>query len=323
MEFSEYVLRHAPWSFSKFGSIEKCQLQYHNRYVARKKEQGSSAESKVGVAVHYISEHVVKHDMAPTAQLLQDAVTQGKLTANEVDSMMGFMPKVERFADWLRNFTHQYKVKDTLIEYKMGINRRFEPSPFTPGVIWTPEELALPWEATSRDPVRPELRAYEGAALVQAVLDGSAPVMRGVLDLALLTGNNDMVVIDHKTGKHKNIADHGPQLNVYRLFIAAVYNVRSVQGAIHYVETGRIDWTPPMSREAIFRQLKPWLLVYLNKQHHKLKLIDQVEAAPPAEIGWWCSWCGYVRDCPEGLAEHTRRLDAKMKKGQKPTGMSI
>lgn len=323
MEFTEYVLRHAPWSFSKFGSIEKCQLQYYNQYVARKSAQGSSAESKVGVAVHYVSEQVVKHDVAPTDAMLADAVKQGKLTTNEVGAMMSFIPKVESFADWLRNFVHQHKVTETLVEYKMGINRYGEAVPFAPSVPWTEEELLVPWEPTNRDPERPEGRPLAGKELMDAVFNGTAPVVRGVLDLGLLTGNNDLIVLDHKTGKHKNIADHGPQLNIYRLFAAAHYNVRSVQCVIHYVESGRFDWTPPMSREAIIRQLRPWLQVYLNKQHYKLKLIDESAAPPPAEIGWWCSWCGYVRDCAPGLEEATRRANDRKKKGKAPSGVSI
>lgn len=323
MEFSAHVLNHAPWSHSKFGSVEKCQLQYYKRYVEKQREHGSSAESKVGVAVHYVSEHVVKHDMAPTSTLLDEAVRLGKLTSSEVDSMMTFMPKVEKFADWLRNFIHKYGVKETLIEEQMGINLRFEPTSFSPGDEWTEEELLVPWESTPRDPERPPLKYYTGDRLRQAVLDGLAPVMRGVLDLGLLTANNDMVIIDHKTGKHKNIADHGPQLNIYRLFAVARYNVRSVQCAIHYAETGRIDWTPPMTREQIIRQLQPWLYHYLNKQHYKLKLIDEGKEAPPDEIGWWCSWCGFVRDCPPGLAEATRRRDEKIKKGLPVKGVSI
>lgn len=323
MEFSSYVLNHAPWSFSKFGSVEKCQLQYYKHYVEKKRAQGSSTESKVGVAVHYVSEHVAKNDMAPTVELLDEAVRVGKLTTNEVDAMMTFVPKVERFSDWLRNFIHKHGVTQTLVEAQMAINHRFESVPFMPSTPWSEEELLTPWLPTDREPERPDERPLSGAALIAAVLAGTGPIVRGVLDLGLITAANDMVIVDHKTGKHKNIADHGPQLNIYRLFAVAHYNVRSVQCAIHYSESGRIDWTPPMSREQIIRQLRPWLVLYLNKQHYKLKLIDEEKIAPPAEIGWWCSWCGFVKDCPPGLEEAKRRAEDQVKKGKAPKGVSL
>lgn len=320
MDFTDSVLRHSPWSYSKCGVLEKCVLQYHKKHVQRKRELGESSESKVGVAVHYVTECVTKEDTAPTDELLNRAVERGKLTLTEKDAMMSFVPKVEKFADWLRNFIHQNGVTETLVEHKMAINRRFEDVPFMPTRPWTPEELLVPW--TGREPERPAGKPLNGEELTRAVLDGTAPVMRGLLDLGLMTRNNDLVIIDHKTGKHRNIADHAAQLNIYRLFAVARYPVRAVQCAIHYVETGRIDWTPPMTAAQVRAVIQPWLVTYLNKQHYRLQLVDG-PTPPQPEVGWQCSYCGFVHECEAGRAEAILRAEKRKNKGQAPGGISI
>jgi hypothetical protein len=254
--------------------------------------------------------------------MIIDAVERGKLTTAEHDMVRAFVPKVAKFSEYLRAFIHKHGVHTTLIEHKMAINAAFQAVPFMPTRPWREGELEELIKQ-NKAPRNPEDGAVlSGEELAEAIRNGTAPIMRGVLDLGLITKNNDLIIMDHKTGKHKPLSDHAAQLNVYRLFGVASYPVRAVQCAIHYVESGRIDWTEPMAAERVRREVQPWLEVFLNKQHHRLQLVD-APTPPNPEIGWQCSYCGYVQECPEGKAEAIRRAELKKIKGQAPGGISV
>jgi len=261
MEITPLVLKHAPWSFSKIGVLDLCALQYHRKHIEKVKEQRVSFASNVGVVVHYITEHMLKLNEPYTVELFKRACEKHGLTQDEEAAVKSFTAKIDAFATWLKNFTTQYAEGEPLVEQRLAIDRSFN-------------------KVDYNDP---------------------SVLIRGVIDLGILTKSGDGVIIDHKTGKHKKIGEHAAQLNIYRLFTVAHFPVRGVHCAIHYVETGRMDWATAEYREQIEQKYRPWLINYLNKQDFKLQLLEK--GAPSPETGWQCRYCGYQEGCPEGQIE--------------------
>jgi hypothetical protein len=127
----------------------------------------------------------------------------------------------------------------------------------------------------------------------------------------MITRDNVMIVLDHKSGKKKKIEEHSTQFYAYMLMIMSNFPVTAVQCGINYIGTDQVDWFPrengdsgAWTRDEV-KRLRSWLATYLNKSVNKLRLIDERNAAP--ETGWQCDYCGYVDACNVGLTEVERR----------------
>jgi len=260
-EFSPSVLRHAPWSFSKSGALEKCGRQYRFGYVERRpKILPGHASSRIGTAGHAVLEHMLREG-APRAELddrLAHAAEEEALTLDETDKLIDLAGNIERYLKFHERFLGQAGVSQTFIEHQMAINPVYAPVAF----------------------------------------DAKDALMKGVLDIAYLTGNNDMVILDHKSGVYKPLCDHEDQLNVYRVFVAAAFpQIRAVQAGIHHIAYGKIELAKPMYRDEIVEKLYPWLMGFLNRHAKKLSLLDAAVAAgveTDGEVGWQCRFCSYA-----------------------------
>jgi hypothetical protein len=188
--FYETVLRHAPWSISKIGMLEKCGKQYNHKYIEKHKEGPKSDESREGVTGHAILEKGLQMPPGtPLLQLAHEEIEQRGLTTKEAESILAEI-------DWMEDY-----------------RSRVEAFKKEQGVVESYEEKKL---AIKRDFTRTDFFDKEG-------------LLRGVLDQGLITRANVMVCIDHKFGKRKSIREHEVQFNAYRLMIVANWNVAGVQ----------------------------------------------------------------------------------------------
>lgn len=270
MTFHESVLRAAPWSISKAGSLERCQRQYERKYVLKLAEGPSPKSGRTGTAVHYVLERGLLEDNDAPEFLkacLEHVAHEKKLLVNEVLDAEVFLPYCGDFVRRVRAFKLKLGVKQLLVEHRLAIR-----PDFAPGEFFDKEGL-----------------------------------LRGVIDLALITGDDVLVVVDHKTGRPKPIIYHHEQMYSYALMGAAHFPVRAVQGTIHYVGETELSRMTAMSRDYIEGELRPWLVKYLNRLADKLALVEAGNA--PANTGWMCEWCPHVfePECPEGRAHVERK----------------
>lgn len=257
--FTEAVLRHAPWSFSKVGALNKCTRQYRRSYVLKIKGGDSGPEAKIGVLTHRMLEHSLKSDELTTDALFEEAVAIEKITSVEADTAYQHLAAVDAFIQFARGFLRKHGTSEVLIEHKLAITPEFKACPFF----------------------------FRGG------------LIRGVLDWGVRTRSNDLIIIDHKTGKPKPIDEYAQQLHIYRLLGRLNFPVRSVQCAIHHLVTKKIEWTEPWTMERIDQEVRPWLALYLNKQSRRLQVIDEAAEVAP-EVGWQCGYCGHIDACAEG-----------------------
>lgn len=249
----EHVLQHAPWSISKAGVIEKCSMQYSYKYGPNKiKELQQYQQATVGVTVHKVLEMAL--DGVPLKTAYQHAIDQGELTTNEIDEVKAFWDQIERFVKKMVAFQQKHGVipQNRFIERKWAIKPDFSCTEFF------------------------DKKGF----------------FRGVVDFAMLTAAKDLIIIDHKSGKEKDIKEYEAQFKSYCLMaLAKMPEVRGVQTAINFTLTDHLVWNPYVKRDAIIEEYRPWMVEYLTKSTASL-------LKPPVAIkGWFCDYCGYKSIC--------------------------
>lgn len=255
MEIPEHVLKNGPWSISKAGTIQKCSLMFDYKYGSNKQpEVVTNFDSRIGTTVHKALEFALGNVKVNDAFTF--AIDQGELTTDETDKVRSYHEQVSKFIKWADAFKTQWGVKPQYVylEHKVSV---------TPE--WTPVQF------------------FDKRGL-----------FRGVMDYAMLTGHNDMVIIDHKSGKQKDLKEYADQCKAYCVLALAMHpELRNVQTAINFIQTDKTEWNPRVSAETIRNEYHPWLIDYLIKSCEKL-------LAPPKGVkGWYCDWCGYKPICPE------------------------
>jgi len=252
----DYVFKGAPWSFSKAGVISKCSLQYDFKYGTQKQPElgAATVDSRIGIVVHKALEFAL--DGIKLKDAFQFAIDQGVLTADEVEKVMTFYEQVDKFVKYIGRFKEKHGVKpqNVLLEYKIGMSTDFK-----------------------------KVQFFEKTGL-----------FRGVLDLMLLTGRGDAVVIDHKSGKQKDMSSYEEQCKAYCILALVLHpELKGVQTAINFVQTGELLWNPRVTAETIREEYHPWLLKFLAES------CTTLQSPPEPKEGWWCDWCGYKALCPK------------------------
>jgi len=354
--YSEIVLRHAPWSISKAGVLNLCGKQYLHKYVEKLTEGKKSDSSRVGVVAHAVLEAGLQTPGIDLRAVLHEQIDKHQLSREETIACSARMSAMEDFITRIGAFKAANGVTAEFIEHQLAISPLHTAVPFkvtakTPPELW---HGTLEWLGEGRvkvaegSPPFPSLRAhgaylvtpsgvFEGAHEVLAVHDdvlritdlpvasgvafegGLAvkPLLRGVIDHAMRTHDDFLIVLDHKSGKKKPIGEHSQQFYAYMAL--AVVNfpwARGVQSGIHYIGEPKVDWFPRFdgnpgawTREEILSRVIPWLEQFIGRTAVKLGLVDA--GTPRAETGWQCSYCGFSDHCEAGRDEIAKRARRK------------
>jgi CRISPR/Cas system-associated exonuclease Cas4 (RecB family) len=276
--FDERVLKHAPWSISKANLLDTCGQQYLYKYVEKRKEGRKSSSSRVGVVAHSLQELELKTPGQELTDNLDKIAEKEGLTTDERRELLVKLPAILDFGTRIRRFKAEQGVTQEFIEHQLAMRPDFTKTSF-----------------------------FDKSGL-----------LRGLLDHGMITKDNIMVVIDHKSGKRKKIEEHATQFYAYMLLVMANFNVVGVQCGINYIGAPSIDWFPKANGDSgvwlrdDVAKLRVWLEHYLNKSARKLAMIDDNTVLP--ETGWQCEFCGFVDACPEGTAAVEERRAKKDKK---------
>jgi len=124
---------------------------------------------------------------------------------------------------------------------------------------------------------------------------------RGVVDLAAITRDQALVVIDHKSGAAKDIKRWGKysrQINTYAVMgLANMPQITGVRGALHFLQGPRdlrLQWLDFLDAERIRKLHTPWLFEVVNKAAANL---TAPFVAKPTLKKWPCNYCPYKPSC--------------------------
>jgi RecB family exonuclease len=175
------------------------------------------------------------------------------LTSAECEELDARAAQIARFVSRMAGFKKKHGVSSESIEEKWGMNAGFTKAGFFDGDVF----------------------------------------FRGVVDLAYLTGAGDLVIIDHKSGKQRELTYYDTQLRVYALMgLARFPHIRGVQTAINFVMPDAMAWAPYVPAHQIRDEYQPWLVGRMNDACQGLL------TEPKPSKSKLCDWCGYRPICP-------------------------
>lgn len=116
---------------------------------------------------------------------------------------------------------------------------------------------------------------------------------RGILDAGFIFDDDNLALVDHKTGQRLSLGSIGEQLEGYAVLTAAYFrNVRRVWLGIYWVGPAELEWEGPVQLSDINQYFLP-------------RVLDNIEAAalavddgPRPNPGAWCERCNYRSVCP-------------------------
>lgn len=272
--FDERVLKRAPWSISKANLLDLCTRQFVFKYEEKRKEIKKNTSSRKGVVAHRLLELELKKPGNELYTLLEKEVVVNQLTEEEHREVRTLIPAILDFCQRIVKFKEDHGVTKELIEYQLAIKPDFTKASF-----------------------------FDNAGL-----------LRGLIDHGMITKDNILIILDHKSGRKKPIHEHTTQFYAYMLMAVANFPISGVQCGINYIGSSSVDWFPrPNGESGVWsrndiEKLQVWLGHYLNKAVRKLQMIDSGAAEP--EVGWQCEYCSYVDACDVGT-EHAAKRVAK------------
>lgn len=273
------VIKYGPWSTSKIGTLQNCSEQFVDKYILRQKESSKSSQAQVGVAGHSVLEKMIKargSAQVPVLDtLIEQTVAEMKLPTQEADAVRLQRAWIVDYLDRLAAFQDAVEMKEEYTEQKLGMTASYEIASFH---------------------------------------DDPDIFFRGVVDYAIRTKDDYLIIWDHKFGRRKPIKEHHAQLCSYMLLALVNWpDIKGFQCGINYYGREEIDWFPRQDGTSgvwtapeVVQYVVPWFEQYLNTLTKRLTVIDQTGAGVP-EPGWVCEFCGFVDRCPPGQQKVAER----------------
>lgn len=243
-----------------------CPRSFWYRYVLLDRGTETGSESKIGSVVHNVQEHSLLGHELSEGARLDQEADKALLTEEERASAGQRMEGVKAFTERVKVWEEKNEVVDRVVEGSFAI-----------GLDWNK------CEETDKN-----------------------VLVRGRIDYVGVTPRGLARVVDHKTGKKREIDYHTTQLHTYGLLTLPRYpHIKAIQAGIHYVGDPELHWLPVISAYDVVNRLRPWFVTTLNRQTTNLVQIEQGKAkAKPTPL---CGWCSYKDKCPEGKEYLERR----------------
>ena len=219
-----------------------------------KKHKGpAGTEAEVGKVVHAALAYALTGRPVQTCFTLALAESP-TLTTNEIEKVNSFLPSAEKFIRRFTAYTKRYPSQTPVIEKRMSVNLEGKPVDF-----------------------------FDNKGF-----------MRGVLDVYLMfTNAPDAMIMDHKTGKEREIASFAEQFDVYTLLLKAKEpKIQRIRVGLNFLNTDNIVFGE-MQDVPDVQPLLERVITFLNKS------TKNAEAVHVTNRGPLCAWCEFQETlCP-------------------------
>ncbi len=251
------VTEFAPWSISKAGVAQQCPHRFYLQYVLKKKMNiPPTPEALIGKAVHSALEYALgaKGKMSVT-KCFKLALVEHRLTTKEIEDARGMQPAVENFIKKYTGYSQRHGIAMPAIEQRLAVDFDGKPVRF--------------W-------------------------DNDKGLIRGVLDLSARFKKRPWaLILDHKTGKERDLSYFGNQFNAYALFLKAVApELDEIKLGINFIRADRIELRKDMLDVRDIQQVFERVLTFLNEATVDAHNYELVRPGP------LCGWCDYRSECP-------------------------
>lgn len=250
-----FIAQHRPWSMSKIEVLKQCPYKYWFNYVKKTKvERPVNKALVIGKAAHSVLQYAVTGRNLDAC--FEFAVGDCKLTSEEVEELLSYRPAITQFLAKYRHYLQKHEIRESITEKQYAIDVEGNPVKF---------------------------------------FDNDRAFIRGVVDLAMFVRPQPhLIVLDHKTGKHREFTHYDTQFDFYRLLLRASHpSITGIVTGIHYVSDASIK-TSSLVDVTDFEPLYNKVVSYLNDIASGITDLDE------RRTGWWCRFCDYQDGCLNG-----------------------
>ena len=249
---TDFVRQYAPWSISKLDVAALCPHKFYLQYHEKRK-MGIPASSAALVGR---AVHTLLEDITRGYKLeiaRKLAVEMHELTTTEIESVDGFIPAALKFMSRIQAYRKRHDLGPLQAEQKWAIG--FDGKPLG---YWHNDVF-----------------------------------LRGSVDLnATFNKKPYALVIDHKTGKQKELDAYAGQFAAYKLLLKAHKpKVQKVQTGINHLFSETVDMSKGLSDVRDITALLDDFIRYANTQT-KTAYNHHVTRRSPL-----CDWCDYKAVC--------------------------
>jgi len=265
-KLTPFLLEHAAWSLSKVETAKQCPRKFWYTYINKPNKAAlgivESTDARTGKAIHRVLELIIKGH--PLDFAIKTVIREKNLLTKEIESVEASRPAATKFLKTFNAFRHANGEHELITEAQVAAGFRGEKKPY-----------------------------FEKRGAPNTLL------LRGMIDVGCIFKDKPTaIIIDHKTGKNKGIANHAHQMDCYALLIKANYpHVTKMLPAIHWVQDQLIEHGDPINLtdlDALVEKVVQFMLDATievdgsNLEKTKTSIL--------------CNWCDYCSLCPAQAA---------------------
>lgn len=249
---SNLVLMYAPWSTSKIETAIQCPKKFGLAYASKPKLPTTGNSDAL---VGKAAHYILEKitQGVPLPVAYAEAIQKFSLTSVETSRVDELKPYLDNFLHKFESWCTRHAAKERITELKLAVDQKGNPISYFDKHVF----------------------------------------FRGVLDLVVLLENAPhAVVIDHKTGKPRDMSHYARQLENYVLLLKSHYlRLTGFVTAINFLQIDQVVFQPLREVDAIGTLMDP-LIAYLNKSTENLTDLEKTNVGP------LCGWCDYRQHCP-------------------------
>jgi CRISPR/Cas system-associated exonuclease Cas4 (RecB family) len=253
MDIHENTLKYGPWSISKADVARQCPLKFNHQYVLKTKVERGRS---VEALIGKTVHQVLEFSLCGRSvrKSFELSIEQFDLTSTEKEEVLSFVPNVEHFMKEFNGYSKRHKGNRLEIEDKLGVTIDGKPCAFFDKDVF----------------------------------------LRGVVDLHMRFGRKPIgLILDHKTGKTRDISYYENQFNAYALFLKAHQpELAKLKMAIYFARSGDIVFKNGLDDVTNLDSVLERVISAVNQAAQNL---SDMEKATPTPL---CGWCDYKCICP-------------------------
>ena len=247
-----FVKEHAPWSISKADTAKQCPHKFYLKYIQKKK---MDLPPHPDALIGQMVHRAVEFALCGRSveTAFQFALKEYQLTTNEIDRAKALLPAMSNFIRKFKSYRQRHRASDPRMEQK----------------------LAIDFDGNST-------RFFDNKGF-----------LRGVIDLYLtFRGTYNAAIIDHKTGKHRELKYFRQQFNAYMLLLKAEKpELEGIQTGINFLKEDTIEFVKGLQDVRDVQPIFEEIVMYLNDATQDAHQHELVRPGP------LCGWCDYQTIC--------------------------
>jgi len=250
---SSFVKEYGPWSVSKANTAKECPYKFYLTYVEKRKE---GRLTNPDALVGNAVHSILEYMLTGRSwpMAFEGVVDEYSLTSNEIERVASMQFAVLDFIERLAVSKRKFNIKQTQVEQKLAVD-------------------------------------IDGNKV--GFFNNEKGFLRGVIDLALIAKDPVVILIDHKTGKVRDISYYRRQFEVYMILAKALNpHITRAKYGVHYLQESDTFFAKGTEDISDITPLMEGITKFLNDctvDTHNFKETRKSRL---------CDWCDHRAHCP-------------------------